>query len=264
MSNSISLHFDRMAADYDRTFTYTQIGKRMRQAVWRRLDAHFGPGDCVLELNCGTGEDAVYLARRGVHVLATDISPSMVQIAREKVEQAGLSEWVEVRCHAIEDLATLPSFLSDLHFDGMLSNFGGFNCVQDLRSVAEGLAACLRPGGVALLCLMGRWCPWEWVWFLAHRQLRKAFRRWRGRVCWRGVSIYYPSIKEVRRAFAHRFRLRRVGAIGSLLPPPYAESWAMRHPHLLACLDHWERRLETIPPLPSLADHYLLEMERIP
>lgn len=263
MSMSVSLPFDRIAADYDRAFTHTQIGRRMRQAVWRRLEAHFGPGARVLELNCGTGEDAIYLARRGVHVLATDISPSMVQIAREKVERAGLSEWIEVRCHAIEDFAALPSRLSDPHFDGALSNFGGLNCVQDLRSVSGGLAACLRPGGVALLCLMGPWCPWEWVWFLAHRQPRKAFRRWAGIVSWRGMTIYYPSIRDVRRAFAPRFRLRRVGAIGALLPPPYAESWAVRHSRVLACLDRWERRLEAMPPLPSLADHYLLEMERI-
>jgi SAM-dependent methyltransferase len=262
MHMPVSLPFDQMAAEYDRTFTHTRIGRRMREAVWQRLDVHFGPGDHVLELNCGTGEDAVHLGRRGVHVLATDISPAMVQIAQEKVERARLSEWVEVRCLAIEDIAVLSTRYASA-LDGVLSNFGGLNCVPDLKSVAEGLASCLRSGGVALLCLMGRWCPWEWLWFLAHRQPPKAFRRWGGIVSWRGMNIYYPSIREVRRAFAPRFRLRRVSAIGALLPPPFAESWVARHPRLLACLDQWERRLETIPPLPILADHYLLEMERV-
>jgi hypothetical protein len=55
--------FDEMAADYDRSFTASAIGSLMRQAVWRRLDACFRPGDRVLELNCGTGTDAIH--RRG-------------------------------------------------------------------------------------------------------------------------------------------------------------------------------------------------------
>ncbi|HEX9442158.1 MAG TPA: hypothetical protein VF909_20880, partial [Roseiflexaceae bacterium] len=40
--------FDEMAANYDRTFTNSLIGTLMRQAVWRRLDSCFNPGDRVL------------------------------------------------------------------------------------------------------------------------------------------------------------------------------------------------------------------------
>ena len=46
-------------------------------------------GERVLELNCGTGEDAVHLARRGVRVLATDNSPRMLAAARSKIARAG-------------------------------------------------------------------------------------------------------------------------------------------------------------------------------
>jgi len=56
--------------------------------------------------------------------------------------------------------------------------------------------------------------------------------------------------------------MRRVAALGALLPPPYAEGWAARHPGLIDRLDRWERRFETVPPLPWLADHYLMELER--
>ena len=53
----------------------------MRGATQRRLEARFSAGHRVLELNCGTGEDAVFLARRGVRVLATDLSGAMVEAA---------------------------------------------------------------------------------------------------------------------------------------------------------------------------------------
>jgi len=271
--------FDEMAASYDRTFTNSLIGTLMRQAVWRRLDSCFKPGDRVLELNCGTGADAIYLGRRGVRVLATDIAPTMLEIARDKVARAGLANLVEVAQLAIEDLTSrqgereigqattswspgLPVSLFQ-PFDGALSNFGGLNCVADLPVVAAGLAAHLRPGARAVLCVMGPLVPWEWAWYLRRGQLGKAFRRLRrGGIDWRGLTIRYPSVWAVRRAFAPAFRLRRVSAVGALVPPSYTEGWAARHPRLLARLNDWERRLETLPPLPWLADHYLIELER--
>jgi SAM-dependent methyltransferase len=281
--------FDELAADYDRGFTDSLIGTAMRRAVWRRLDARFRPGDRVLELNCGTGADAVYLGRRGVRVLATDVAPAMLEVARAKVARAGLEGLVEVQQLAIEDLASKQGLDKETRrqgdketserddvsvspclrvsmagaFDGALSNFGGLNCVADLPGVAGGLAACLRPGAFALLCVMGPLVPWEWAWFLGRGQPRKAFRRLgRAGSAWRGLTIHYPSARAVRRAFAPSFRLRRLSAVGALIPPSYAEGWAARHRRLLDRLSRWERRLETTPPLPWLADHYLMELER--
>jgi SAM-dependent methyltransferase len=249
----LSTAFDKLAAEYDDGFTRTLLGDRLRRAVWQRLDALFAPGDRVLELACGTGEDALHLGGRGVRVLATDASPEMVRVAREKL--AG-SAGVEVRQLAVEDLESLEA----PPFDGALSDFGGLNCVADLPAAGQALAARLRPGAVAVLCVMGPVVPWEWVWF---RGRGKAFRRLtRGGVEWRGLRVRYPSIRTLRRAFSPAFRMRRVAALGALLPPPYAEAWAARHPSLIDRLDRWERRLETLPPLPWLADHYLMELER--
>jgi SAM-dependent methyltransferase len=233
----------------------------MRQAVWRRLDRHVCPGDRVLELNCGTGEDAIHLAALGASVLATDVSPGMVDVARAKVLERGLAAQVSVRQLAIEDIA--PDLGNEAPFDGVLSNFGGLNCVADLRAVARGLAQVVPPGGWVLLCVMGPLVPWEWAWYLGHGQVHKALRRLRpGGVTWRGLTIRYPSIRTLRRAMAADFRLQRVNAIGAFVPPSYAEAWAGRHPIWLERLDRWERRVEALPPLPWLADHYLAEFER--
>jgi hypothetical protein len=110
---------------------------------------------------------------------------------------------------------------------------------------------------------MGPLAPWEWAWFLARGRPGTAFRRLRpGGVRWRGLTVRYPSIGALRRAFALAFRLTRAVAIGALLPPTYAERWAAAHPRLLDRLERWERRWETVPPLPRLADHYLAELER--
>ena len=257
---SVAFAFDELAADYDKQFTDSPIGSRMRRAVWRRLDSCFPPGSRVLELNCGTGEDALYLGRRGVRVLATDLSPTMVAVARHKVARAGLAGMIEVQQLGLDQVDQIEA----APFDGALSNFGGLNCVADLPAVGRGWAARLRPGATALVCIMGPVVPWEWLWFVLHRQPAKAFRRLcPGGVEWRGLTIHYPSIWTLQRAFAPAFQRRRVSAIGALIPPPYTDPWTASRPRLLERLDRWERRWETVPPLPWLADHYLLELERV-
>ena len=259
--------FDALAADYDASFTATPLGTLLREAVWRRLDARFSPSDRVLELACGTGEDAVHLARRGVRVTAIDASAAMVETARRKVATAGLEEMIEVHHQEISSLCSPLPLAGEgpgvRAFDGAFSNFGGLNCVSDLPALAQALAQRLRPSALVLLCVMGPLVPWEWIWYLGKGDPARAFRRLRcGGVVWRGLTVRYPSIRAIRRVFAPEFRTLRVSAVGALLPPTYIEEWVRRHPRLLAALARWERRLERVPPLPWLADHYLIELER--
>ncbi len=263
---SAALPFDAVAPTYDADFTRSLLGALLGRAVRRRRAARFRAGMEVLELGCGTCEDAVYLARRGVRVVATDSSAGMVDEGRRKVERTGLGGRVEVRRMAIEALCRPgggPPAVLDRRYDGVLSNFGGLNCVADLSAVARGLGERLRPGAPAVLCLMGPRVPWEWAWFLWRGEPRRAFRRLRrAGVVWRGMTVRYPSIARTRRSFHPWFRMRRVAAVGALLPPTYAEPWAREHPRLVARLARLERRLESVPPLPWLADHYLVELER--
>ncbi len=211
-------------------------------------------------MNCGTGEDALWLAHRGIRVFATDVSPAMLQLAQDKLAASPGGAPARFRRLAWEELETLD----EGPFDGALSNFGGLNCVRDLRRAARALGARLRPGATAILCIMGPVVPWEWAWFLAQGSPRKAFRRLRrDGAQWSGIAVHYPSIAETRRAFAPEFRAVRVAAIGAVLPPPYTEKRLGRYPRLLTALDRVERRFETLWPLPRLADHYLIELERV-
>src|SRR5271156_286629 len=145
LSDTISA-FDAIASAYDSQFTATTLGAAMRRAVWARCAVRFASGSRVLEMNCGTGEDALWLARRGVQVLATDVSPAMLQVAQDKLAALPGSPPARFQRLAWEELETL----GEGSFDGMLSNFGGLNCVADLREPARLLAAKLRPGAVAI------------------------------------------------------------------------------------------------------------------
>ena len=67
--------FDTAAAMYDDTFTYSVIGKLQRQYVHLHLTNILNETKPkkILEINCGTGEDAIWLAKQNYKVTATDI-----------------------------------------------------------------------------------------------------------------------------------------------------------------------------------------------
>lgn len=252
--------FDALATDYDAAFSRGLLGGLYRRAVWARVDAALAPGCRVLDVGCGTGEDALHLAGLGARVLAVDASGPMTDVARAKT--ADDTGRIEVRRLRAEDVGSLAADPAS-PFDVVLSNFGVLNCVEDPRVVAEGLARCTRSGARAFLCVMGPLVPWEWAWFLLRGDPARAFRRLRpGGTTWRGARIRYPSAGALRRAFAPAFRATGATAVGALLPPSYAEPWARRHPALTRRLDRWERRFEAAPPLACLADHVLLELVR--
>src|SRR6185436_18142808 len=93
--------FDQFAHDYDEHFGGI-LGRLFRRAVWRWLDSAFQAGEQILELSCGTGEDALHLAGQGVRILATDPSAGMLEVARKKILAEGGSEQIQLRQLAIE------------------------------------------------------------------------------------------------------------------------------------------------------------------
>lgn len=89
-SSSGALHqaglaFDSIAEQYDDIFTRSLIGRAQRDAVWDVLRRTFRTGERILELNCGTGEDALFLSRLGVSVVACDASKRMIAVAARRM-----------------------------------------------------------------------------------------------------------------------------------------------------------------------------------
>jgi SAM-dependent methyltransferase len=230
--------------------------------TWERLDAALGSSRRVLEIGCGTGEDARRLALRGVDVLATDPSPAMLRVAAEKAAKAGCAKRIEFRCMPMERLG---AELAGERFDGVWSNFGAINCVPNLDAVVAELAALLAPGAPLAWVVMGKHVPWEWAWFLSRGRPRKAFRRQqRGGAVWRGMRIVYPTPTELTRTLAPYFATTRCRPLGFVLPPSYASGWLERRPRLLGALTRVERATQRFSPLAPIADHYIFEGRRLP
>jgi SAM-dependent methyltransferase len=247
---------------YDAEFTNTAVGRALRRIVWARLAAMFHPSQRVLELGCGTGEDAVRLAMAGIDVVATDASPEMLAVARAKARRAGCLERIDFQCLPMEDVGRA---LHGQRFDGVFSNFGALNCVRDLSALAAGVANLLPANGALVWVIMGRRVPWEWLWFLVRGDRRRAFRRYRAEGTeWRGLTIRYPTPAEVTALLTPRFAVTRVAPLGIALPPSYAASWFNRSPRALSAVTRLEELAQRSTALASWSDHYLLEARRSP
>jgi ubiquinone/menaquinone biosynthesis C-methylase UbiE len=258
--------FDAVAGTYDETFTNSLIGRAQRSATWRELDRTFRPGQRVLELNCGTGIDAVHLADRGIEVVACDVSPRMIEVARHHLSRTAPRAPIDFRVLATEEIAELQG---KGPFDGAFSNFAGLNCVPNLSLVASDLAQLLKPGAPAVLCFAGRYVAWEMLWYMMRGDARKAFRRLqRGPIAGRitegvTVDVHYPSVRELARTFEPEFRLRQWMGVGVAVPPSYAEAQARRFSRVIGMLEAIDRIAGHCPFVRSLADHVLLTFERV-
>jgi len=259
--------FDAVATRYDAHFTEHRLGLWLREAVRVHLGGAFRAGQRVLDLGCGTGEDAVWLAGRGVHVTAIDASASMLDEARRKVDRSGTSGRVGLHHLDMSAPGAVAGVEPGVSFDGAYSNFGPINCVRDRAALAGALADRVRPGGRVLLVVMGPACPWEIVAYLARLRARSAFRRLRqGREAvladGSAIRVWYPSPRRLRRELRPWFRHVGTVGIGVLLPPTDFRDLVDRWPRAFAALAAMEPHLAGRFPATWLNDHYLAIFER--
>jgi ubiquinone/menaquinone biosynthesis C-methylase UbiE len=255
--------FNSIAEIYDADFTHSQTGALQRARVHyylkQYLSAHSNPS--ALELNCGTGEDAIWLAKQGCTVLATDISETMVFVAQEKVFKHKLETKVTCKALSIEELDRLDA---SVKYDLIFSDFGGLNCVapKDFKKISLSLQRLLKPNGRFIGVVMSRFCWWETLYFTLKGQFKKAWRR-RAKEAIAApltptttVDTWYYSPKEFSGLLQAQFKQESEHPIGFMLPPSYLDNWFKNKPLLMRILN----RLEKISPnfCSKWSDHYMI------
>ncbi len=268
--NPIVAPFDAVARDYDQVFTRTPLGRRQRAVVHRYLERIMRPEFRVLELNCGTGEDAVWLAQRSAEVLATDISAEMVAVAAAKARQAGVEDRCRARLLAIEALGTPGETIGGQErFDLIFSDFDGINCVHDIAPLPARMARHLVPGGHVVLVYMNPVCAMEIAANLVRGRVGRAFQRFGragvGAHIGDGATVHtwFHPIHDVCSAFAPAFHLRHVEAVGLVTPPTLMRDFFGRHERAFRRLYPLEDLLSAVAPFNRMGDHVMLHFQAI-
>jgi SAM-dependent methyltransferase len=123
--------------------------------ILKRFVEGLAPG-CALELGCGKGDDAVWLARQGWAVLAVDISATALGYATENAKRAGVAEHITFERH---DLArTFPVG----RFDLVTASFFHSPVLFPRAEVFQRAAATVTSGGHVLITDHGSRAPWSW------------------------------------------------------------------------------------------------------
>ena len=165
--------FTAQSGVFDAIYQPSPIVQYKRERVQALLKKYLKPNSQVLELNAGTGEDALWLAANGHTVLATDASPGMLTQQKKKFAASSFAGQLQSQACSFLELEKLQG----QKFDAVFSNFGGLNCTDKLDKVLADADKLLRPGGIMILTIMPPNCFWEWLWVFVGK-FKKAFRRY--------------------------------------------------------------------------------------
>ena len=257
--------FDAAAPVYDAMYESLYGIRQIRRLTRDLFLRYFEPGDSLLELNCGTGNDAVFLGQQGRRVLATDLSPGMLAQAADKIEAAGLQRLVRTRLLPFDRLPELKGEV----FDGAFSNLGGLNCTGAIDHVGRDLGALIRPGGYLIAAVMPSFSLWETTAFLARRRWTEAFRRMKpggcaARLHGGTVRTFYYSPSRFLRAFAPCFSTVDLIGLNIFTPPPNAVNAHTVLAGAMSKLEKLDGLVARLAPFRAMGDHFAVVLRRKP
>jgi ubiquinone/menaquinone biosynthesis C-methylase UbiE len=260
--------FDTAALTYDELESRNEILKWMRGTVHKIYLQNFRAGDKLLELNAGTGTDALLLAEHGIKVLATDISDKMIDIIKEKVIRTGRSKQAEniigTEVYGFNDIDKIGKN----NFDGVISNFGGLNCINDFSKLRDDLSANIKQGGKFIAVVMNRTCPWEIFYYAARFDFKNVFRRAKeggidAALGNENVRTYYFTPSQFAEFFKNQFKVKRIYTLGLFTPPPFLIGVYRKLKPLVKLFMKTDEVVKGVFPFNRIGDHFIIIMEKI-
>jgi ubiquinone/menaquinone biosynthesis C-methylase UbiE len=258
---SVNKAFSKQSDHFDEEDIANPVLQDMRKQVYAHIKKILTAPGKILELNAGTGIDAVYLANQGHSVYATDLSDGMIERIRNKISMHNLGERLRYQQVSYDRLEEV----NESGFDFVFSNFGGLNCIQDLGIVTKQLPRLLKPGSYVTFVVMPPVCIWELAGVLKGN-FKQAFRRLHKN----GVvshlegeyfKTYYHSLKTIRKAFGPSFEFIVSEGLGAVLPPPYRFNYAIRHSKVYSRLKSIDGFVRRYFPFNRCADHIIVTFQ---
>lgn len=147
MKSAESFH-DSIADEFDELMDHYDLERRIEVVFETLLEGKDLRGRTVLDAGCGTGAFSAQARARGARVVALDIGPALLRLARAKAK-------TDVVCASV---LTLP--FGDGVFDLVISS----ECIEhtpDPRRAVKELIRVLRPGGLVALTCPNRFWLWS-------------------------------------------------------------------------------------------------------
>jgi ubiquinone/menaquinone biosynthesis C-methylase UbiE len=257
--------FSKQALAFDEYDAGNTIIHYKRQRVHSHVLSFLPPDSSILELNSGTGTDAIFFAEQGHRVHATDIAEGMQQRLREKVKARNLTDKISTELCSFTQLGDLRKRGP---YDLIFSNFAGLNCTGELDKVLASFEPLVKPGGWVTLVILPPFSLWETALALKGK-FRTAFRRLlagpKGAPAHvEGVHFrcryYSPSF--VTAELSPSFEQIKLEGLCTIVPPSYIENFAEKHPIAWERLQRWEDKWREKWPWRTIGDYYIISFQK--
>ena len=262
---SVAEAFSRQSSVFDNEYATNPVIIYKRKRVRQHVLSFLSPSSSILELNSGTGDDAIFFANQGHSVHATDISEGMQSELRKKVAAGELEDRITLEQRSFLQLDQLKE---KGPYDLVFSNFGGLNCSGELDKVLASLPSLLKPGGRVCLVIIPPFCLWESLLFF-NGEFKLATRRFfkskgaKANVEGKEFRCWYYSPAFVKKQMKPHFKLTGLEGLCTLVPPSYKDSFPKKHPSLFEFLKKTEDRFKSSWPWNSVGDYFIISFSLI-
>lgn len=245
---------------YDKNLDKNLIASYMRRDSLSVLDGYFKPDMNILEIGCGTGTEAVALAKRNINITAIDVSPEMIRTASVKARKERVEKKIDFAVLSADDMEKIAG----RKYDGAYSSFGVLNCVEDMEKFGLSLSKMVRKEGYFICSVMNKYCLAEIFYFLLKLSPEKVFRRMikqpvpvkLSRSDFK-VDCRYYSLKEFTKYFKNDFSVEKVYALSLFLLPYFGKIRKDMYKFFT-----FDKYLSGKYPFNMLGDHFLVIMKR--
>jgi ubiquinone/menaquinone biosynthesis C-methylase UbiE len=263
---AVATAFSKQAPHFDLLYNDNTIIQYKRKRVREHVSKFLQPQSSILELNAGTGEDAVYFARQGHTVHATDIAAGMQEVFIKRIKETQSGKLVSFELCSFTELENLHQHGP---YDFIFSNFAGLNCTNQLSKVLDSFSHLLKPGGLVTLVILPKFCLWEFL-FLFKGKFRTAFRRFSGskgtkaKIDGENFRCWYYNPSFIRKHLKNSFDIVALEGLCTLVPPSYMENFAEDHPRLYRFLEKKENTWKCKWPWKVTGDYYIITLQKKP
>ena len=256
--------FSKQSFIFDKLYAENAIVQYKRKRVRDHLLQYLPPAANILELNAGTGDDAIFFARQGHHTHATDIAKGMQEKLMEKVAAQNLSAFISNELCSYTELDTLKN---KGPFDCIFSNFAGLNCTGEFDDVLHSFDRLLKPGGIVVLVVLPKFCLWETA-LIAKGKFKTATRRFfsnegrKAKIDDAAFTCWYYNPGYIIKQLSNNFELLKVEGLCTIVPPSYIEHFAERYPATFSRLCKMEEKLKEKWPWKFIGDYYIISFRK--
>ncbi|MEP7236959.1 MAG: class I SAM-dependent methyltransferase [Ferruginibacter sp.] len=256
--------FSLQSKIFDELYKTNSIIQYKRERVRTHVQQYIGNNSDILELNSGTGEDAIWFAQQGHKVHATDISAGMQETLKYKILAAGLEEKIGTEIISFTDLKNLKQ---KKEYDLIFSNFAGLNCTSKLDKVLHSFAPLLKSRGLVTLVILPKFCLWE-VLLIFKGKFKTAFRRFfsskgvKAHIEGTHFKCWYYDPAYIVNHLKNDFDLLALEGLCTLVPPSYLEGFAEKYPKLFSYLKTKESKCKTKWPWKRIGDYFIISLRK--